>query len=309
MNVWYGKNAKLINEDKKEETNNYGGKGDFVLPADHKAGMQVPKGGAMCANCEFHKEKDNLCGNKNWVQWNGGDNKIPVPGDEYCCDFYGTVAVAEFSKDGKSKEKLETPDEFVGKEDELCEYNGYTIRMQKHKFFDVYCPIVFHGDKYQFGLKGWLGKDIAIAESKKTIDLIMETNDPTVRSEEEKKLMEDWAGMTVSERMEAFDVNKEQAGKKWVGINSLSPEDRIKIKSDMGIPEDKISESKIEESVRMSFFVYYDQLCTLGVKIAESNAKAFEDINPVVWTFINENGITSQMPPTEPPNVPPGAMM
>jgi hypothetical protein len=69
----------------------YGGKGEFKLPSNHKAGVIVPKGGSCCANCEyFYKEKGELrCGNKYWIKWNGGDDKLPVDDPEtYCSDFW-----------------------------------------------------------------------------------------------------------------------------------------------------------------------------------------------------------------------------
>lgn len=59
-----------------------------VLPANHKLGMRVPKGGSMCANCEYLKDDKEHCGNKGFVKWNGSD-KLPAPADEYCCDLYG----------------------------------------------------------------------------------------------------------------------------------------------------------------------------------------------------------------------------
>lgn len=57
-----------------------------VLPADHKLGMRVPKGGSMCAGCGF-LASPTLCGNKGFIEWNG-EAKLPAPADEYCCDLY-----------------------------------------------------------------------------------------------------------------------------------------------------------------------------------------------------------------------------
>ena len=58
------------------------------LPPDHQAGMQVPKGGSMCANCEYLKDAaKRICGNENFIAWNGS-NVIPAPVDEYCSDWY-----------------------------------------------------------------------------------------------------------------------------------------------------------------------------------------------------------------------------
>jgi len=63
-------------------------KAKVQYPADHKAGMRVPEGGSMCANCEYLKDAEKgLCGNNYFVKWNGSD-KIPAPIHEYCSDFY-----------------------------------------------------------------------------------------------------------------------------------------------------------------------------------------------------------------------------
>lgn len=60
----------------------------FTLPADHKAGMRVTKGGSMCANCEYLKDRaKGLCGNPGFIAWNGS-NKIPAPIHEYCSDWW-----------------------------------------------------------------------------------------------------------------------------------------------------------------------------------------------------------------------------
>lgn len=66
----------------------FGGPGKAIYPADHKAGMQVPKGGSMCANCGLWEKKGNLCVSKHWIHWNGGDNKIPIAANEYCCNWW-----------------------------------------------------------------------------------------------------------------------------------------------------------------------------------------------------------------------------
>lgn len=57
-----------------------------VLPPDHQLGMQVPKGGSMCANCKFLAGPDQ-CGNQGFITWNGSP-QLPAPADEYCCDLY-----------------------------------------------------------------------------------------------------------------------------------------------------------------------------------------------------------------------------
>jgi hypothetical protein len=57
-----------------------------VLPPDHQLGMKIPKGGSMCANCEY-LQGDSECGNEGFQQWNGSP-QLPDPPDEYCCDLY-----------------------------------------------------------------------------------------------------------------------------------------------------------------------------------------------------------------------------
>lgn len=66
----------------------YGGKGEFELPKDHKAFMPVTKGGSSCKNCKYVDIEKNGCMNKHYVKWNG-DNKLPnVPLDEICSDWW-----------------------------------------------------------------------------------------------------------------------------------------------------------------------------------------------------------------------------
>ena len=59
---------------------------EAVLPSDHRLGMQVPKGGSMCANCKYLATPQ-ACGNEGFIKWNG-EAKLPHPSDEYCCDLY-----------------------------------------------------------------------------------------------------------------------------------------------------------------------------------------------------------------------------
>jgi hypothetical protein len=58
-----------------------------VLPTDHQLGMQVPQGGSMCANCRYLADPQH-CGNPGFIKWNGKNNTLPAPADEYCCDLY-----------------------------------------------------------------------------------------------------------------------------------------------------------------------------------------------------------------------------
>lgn len=62
---------------------------NFTLPADHKPGMRVPKGGSSCASCKFVSEDKLRCSNEYFIKWNGSD-VLPAPADEYCTDWYET---------------------------------------------------------------------------------------------------------------------------------------------------------------------------------------------------------------------------
>lgn len=76
----------LIKEGKKGQ---YGGKGEFSLPKNHKAAMQVTKGGASCENCKFVNAAKHECKNKFYAVWNGGSKKLPdLPLDEICSDWW-----------------------------------------------------------------------------------------------------------------------------------------------------------------------------------------------------------------------------
>jgi len=67
-----------------------GGKGKITFPPDHKPGMKVPKGGSSCSSCEYLGKDGKTCTNKYFKKWHGS-NKLPVPADEYCSDWYEPV--------------------------------------------------------------------------------------------------------------------------------------------------------------------------------------------------------------------------
>lgn len=72
-----------------ESQGEYGGKGPFELPSDHKAAMQVTKGGSCCKNCEYVNAEKHACKNQHYIKWNGGDDKLPnLPLDEICSDWW-----------------------------------------------------------------------------------------------------------------------------------------------------------------------------------------------------------------------------
>jgi hypothetical protein len=62
------------------------------LPDDHELGMQVTKGGSMCANCRWVSDDEKSCGNEGFQAWQkdvkGAEDGsvLPKPADEYCCD-------------------------------------------------------------------------------------------------------------------------------------------------------------------------------------------------------------------------------
>jgi len=83
-------------EDEEPEESNYGGKGPFILPADHVAAIAVPKGGACCAKCKFVDVANHACLEPNYITWNGGDSALPdLPLDEICSDWFAVGAAEE----------------------------------------------------------------------------------------------------------------------------------------------------------------------------------------------------------------------
>jgi len=68
----------------------YGGH-DFKYPASHKLGLQVPYGGSMCKNCSFLGTDHKTCKNKEFVKWQGGNNKLPYPDENFCCDLWASA--------------------------------------------------------------------------------------------------------------------------------------------------------------------------------------------------------------------------
>lgn len=55
------------------------------MPPRPRWGEPVPKGGTSCNNCEYLKDREKMiCGESNFIKWNGS-NKIPAKSpDEYC---------------------------------------------------------------------------------------------------------------------------------------------------------------------------------------------------------------------------------
>jgi hypothetical protein len=80
-----------------------------ALPPDHQLGMKVPKGGSMCKNCKF-LASPTTCGNKGWIEWHGNE-KLPEPSDEYCCDNYGIAEPEHKAGGGEVKKKHADPED------------------------------------------------------------------------------------------------------------------------------------------------------------------------------------------------------
>lgn len=73
----------------QEEPNNYGGQGEFELPANHVAAIVVPAGGSCCENCKYVDPDNHACTNEYYIKWNGGDGALPEePLDSICSDWY-----------------------------------------------------------------------------------------------------------------------------------------------------------------------------------------------------------------------------
>ena len=67
----------------------YGGKGKFELPTNHIAAIEVPEGGSCCANCKCVDAENHECMNKYYIEWNGGNSKLPdLPLNKICSDWY-----------------------------------------------------------------------------------------------------------------------------------------------------------------------------------------------------------------------------
>ena len=58
-----------------------------IYPADHQAGMRVPKGGSSCASCEYLGPDYTSCTSRYFIAWNGS-NILPTPADEFCSDWW-----------------------------------------------------------------------------------------------------------------------------------------------------------------------------------------------------------------------------
>lgn len=66
----------------------YGGKGPFELPKNHKPAMQVTKGGSSCKNCKFVNAEKHECNSPYYQKWNGNAKLPDLPLDEICSDWW-----------------------------------------------------------------------------------------------------------------------------------------------------------------------------------------------------------------------------
>lgn len=71
-------------------TENFGGPGKMILPANHKAGLRVPKGGSCCANCKYWAPEEEVCVSKYYIKW-AGTGTIPYKADEYCTNWWEPI--------------------------------------------------------------------------------------------------------------------------------------------------------------------------------------------------------------------------
>jgi hypothetical protein len=58
-----------------------------TYPDDHRAAMQVPKGGSSCATCKYVSKDLKHCANKHFIAWFGTPD-LPFPADQYCSDWF-----------------------------------------------------------------------------------------------------------------------------------------------------------------------------------------------------------------------------
>lgn len=74
-----------------------------IYPEDHQPGMRVPRGGSMCANCEYLKDQNKgLCGQENFIAWHGSE-QLPEAINEYCCDWFSpakALSPDDYDEDG-----------------------------------------------------------------------------------------------------------------------------------------------------------------------------------------------------------------
>lgn len=81
--------SKWESAEANDDKNNYGGKGKFELPSDHKAAMVLTSGTFSCANCKFVNAEKHECNNSHYIEWNGGSKKLPdAPLDKICSDWF-----------------------------------------------------------------------------------------------------------------------------------------------------------------------------------------------------------------------------
>lgn len=71
--------------EKASSKENYGGKGEFELPDNHKAAMVLKEGTFSCANCKFVNKEKHECNNEHYIEWNGGSKKLPDAELELIC--------------------------------------------------------------------------------------------------------------------------------------------------------------------------------------------------------------------------------
>lgn len=93
----------------------YGG-GPFALPDDHKAGMDVPPGGASCAKCKYLDVRADgpHCISDGFVTWNGS-TRLPTDDPEtYCSDWFVAGGAAGFEQGAEVGNDLEMLDSGEG---------------------------------------------------------------------------------------------------------------------------------------------------------------------------------------------------
>lgn len=82
---------------------NFGGPGKMILPATHKAGLRVPKGGSCCANCKYWAAEEEVCVSKHYIKW-AGTNTIPYAANEYCTNWWEPIPKKLSKPDDKSEQ-------------------------------------------------------------------------------------------------------------------------------------------------------------------------------------------------------------
>jgi len=61
---------------------------EATYPANHQEAMEVPLGGSNCDKCKFLSEDKQTCSSEDYIKWNNGSNKLLLPSNVFCSDWF-----------------------------------------------------------------------------------------------------------------------------------------------------------------------------------------------------------------------------